>query len=177
MTWMGVVGMGVAFVPTARAEPPAVSEDEKSEALKKIGVVRSMKLAEALELEDDDDTRRKLDRLLSDYDIKLSKAEEEFRRSVRRLRRGVRRGLDDQELNRLSDTVLANRERLEKLRLERMRKAGAILNGAQRARLMLFLPTFERKVRRAIQKTRRNNKGGDGSGDNPKRKRPRRNRP
>lgn len=177
------IALGVTQAPTARAEPPTRSapEADEAEALKKIAVVRSMKLAEVLELGDDDqETRRKLDQVLSEYDLKLFKAEGALRRSVKRLRRGVRGELDDKELDRLSDEVIANRERVDKLRLERMKALDAILTGSQRARVMLFLPSFERKVRRAVGKARRGRRGAgrDLNGPPGRRKgRPRRSKP
>ena len=128
--------------------------------LEKLHVVRSIKLAEALEL--DEETQRTLEDHLKSYDKKMFEAEQAFRGSMRRLRKALRKGGSDDALNALSDEVLERRRVLNNLRIERMTAAGKNLTGQQRARLLIFMPNFEKRVRKSLRKMTRGKVNGEG---------------
>lgn len=130
--------------------------------IERLTVLRSLKMAELLEL--DDATRAKVDAELARYDKRIVEAHRDMRRKAKQLRRGIKRGASDADLARLTEEVIALRERVEDLKRAQHRDASKHLNVRQRAMLLLFLPEFDRKARRALRKQRR------GDDDRPRRR-------
>ena len=60
----------------------------------------------------------------------------------------------DDEIERRRKSIINATKELEELRYERLEKASALLGARDRVKLMVFLPKFEKKVRKVLRETR-----------------------
>lgn len=164
---LGVAQVGSAESPPKEAPPgEETSTEHVTKAIERMQVVRAWKLAEFLELDESSGSR--LFKILAKYDQRIVEEHQKLSRKERQIRRAVKRGKSDGEINALVDEVLSLQSSLGALKKERFLKAGATLDATRRAKLLLFLPRFEREVRKFVreqrQERRKRRKGRRGHG-------------
>jgi hypothetical protein len=146
---------------TALAQAPDVDQVEQADRpnqaqrqkrLERMRLMRSWKLTEVLEL--DEATGKRLFAVLDGFDERLMQAHQALRQSERALRQGLRRDASEAELEAMTDQVLARKRALDELRIKQFEEAGATLDARRRAKLLLFIPRFEKELRRKLHKRR-----------------------
>jgi hypothetical protein len=156
LLWLGAAAQAQAQAPTAveeeEEEAPAPSAEQRKRFLERLRVMRAWKLTEVLKLEEA--AGAKLFAALSRYDDRILEAEVSLREAERALRQGLRRGAGEGELRAMTDEVVKQKRAVDALRLEQFEQAGASLDARRRAELLLFLPRFDKEVRRALRQER-----------------------
>lgn len=164
-----ILGALVPPADVARAQAPAEVDEGDDDAplddealrrkiMERIRVVRAIKLTETLDL--DDATGKKLFAILDSYDERLVEGHKTVRQAQRKLRRGMRSGASDAQIEAGLDAVIDARKRLDALRYERFDAASAVLSPRQRVKLMKALPKLEREIRRRVRDAQRGERGG-----------------
>lgn len=143
-------------------EPPDLSavaqgplKDPKAfrEHLEKLQVLRSWKMAEFVELEGAELER--VDNALKKTDTKIFETHTALRKDTRALRRALKKGAPQATIDELTENIVSNRRALHELKFQQFDAASQELSSEKKAKLLIFLPEFERKVRRALKKEAR----------------------
>lgn len=170
--WLAIVcalAAPVAAQPGRGAPPPA--QDRREAVKKKIRVMRAYTLTEELSL--DEKTASKLFPVLSRWDDVTDKLL--VQRSDLQRRLAAAAAIKDPKLlDQLVDEAVANQKAFwdaEEKRLAELRK---ILTPAQTVRLLVVLPTFERRIQNQIQRVVEKRVRRDAVDDGPPLRRPRR---
>ena len=146
-----LVFVGLFAAGTVVAEGPDKAQGEK--ATERVRVLRAMKIAEHFDLEED--TEKRLLEVLDTYDEKLIQGHRSLHKERRSLRRAMRdEETSDAEIERRRKSIIKASRALEDLRYERLEKASALLGPRDRVKLMVFLPKFEKKVRKVVREAR-----------------------
>jgi uncharacterized membrane protein len=137
--------------------------EKRAEVLEKVQTLRSVAIAERLEL--DEETALRVSAVLRDYDDRFMEIEEQ----KRDLRRDIHETLDsdelsDKEVDKLIDRLMRLETELNKLQSERIKATTDLLAPADRLRLAIMLQRFERQVRHKIMETRKKHRGPGGPG-------------
>ncbi len=141
--------------PRGKKKPTA---EERKANLNKLQTARAIKLKEHLALSDQELER--VDQALRRFDTQLFEEMEAHRKTRRKLKQAIRRGDSDKELQRLLDQIVAQRRRLDTLRMDQFEAAAKPLSVRQRIELFQFLPQFERKARRHMRKAAKRGRRG-----------------
>ena len=173
------VGLGASGSSVWAQEPPQAEEpgdkaqiEKRRKTLERIQALRHWKLEETLDVEEG--TLEKVDAELRRYDERLFARQIELEMTGRKLKRAVRRGAKDQRYESLIARTLELKAEVDKLRIDQYKAAAKHLPPEQKARLLLFIPEFDRKVKQVMKKraNRKNRRRGDGDGpDRPPRRR------
>ncbi len=153
--WLAACALAAALLTTpllAAAQPhppPPPAPEALAERLEHMQALRTLKLAEVLNT--DAKTLEAVDAQLRAWDLRLLQKGADLARTTHDLRRAVRRGdASEAEFERLTLAVLTLRKDLDALRYQQYEAAAKPLQPSLRARLLLFLPQFERKARKAL---------------------------
>lgn len=147
-------------------EDDGPSAEQRKVLLERIQALRAWKLEEVLEV--DAETMKKVDTELRKYDDRLLGKQLELEQTMRRLRRAVRRGAPGPRQEALIERVLTLREEVDRLRVEQYRAAARHLPSDRKARLLLFIPEFDKKVRQVMRERRERKRRGDRFGGGPR---------
>ncbi len=177
---MGPVRVEADDDPSDEADddPPAEADDDRPaeadgemrrKVQERIRVLRALKIEEHLQL--DKATLDKLLKVLDGYDQRSHDQHKEIEQLRRKLKRAMKQGGSDQEIEQARLKLIEGHKKIDALRYERLEKASALLAPRDRVKLMIFLPKFEREVRKVIRdvrkdgpKGRRGGPGGRGGG-------------
>lgn len=129
--------------------PHAMNPEEGARRLERMQALRTLKLGEVLQAEPK--TLEAVDGALRSWDGRILAKALELGEATRALRRALRRGATEAEYAKLTDTALRLRKELDALRYGQYEAAAKPLPAAERARLLLFLPQFERKAHKLLK--------------------------
>jgi Spy/CpxP family protein refolding chaperone len=139
----------VLSAPGAMAQPAGPPGALRAQVRAQVRVAIERELARTLQL--DAAAQARLNGVIDRYDAQIAAAQGDNAAAYRELQQLVASGrADDAALNRLADRMLGNRERAQKLELERDREVRRALAPQQYGRLLLAWPTVNRKVKREI---------------------------
>jgi Spy/CpxP family protein refolding chaperone len=120
---------------------------------RRIRTMRALFLTEALDLTDDE--ARKLFALMDEFDTRREKIRAERRAVVKELRGLVRASPPPRDrINALLDRAIKTRLAEESLNAEMFGRTKSVLPAEKRARLLVAIPKFYRRVRHIIRKAR-----------------------
>ena len=123
--------------------------------------MRAWRLTEHLEL--DEATAVSLFARLDAHDEQVIPVRQALEQAARELRRMLRDDSGtDAEVDTLMNQIMDAHVEIERSRVELVRGTGDILTARQQASLMLFLPEFDREVRRMIHDFRSERRRGEG---------------
>jgi len=135
------------------------SAEQRKKILERIQALRVWKLEEVLEV--DAATLSRVDTELRKFDDRLLTKQLELEQTQRKLRRAVHKGAPGPRYEALIERTLTLREEVDRLRTEQYRAAARHLASDKKARLLLFIPEFDKKVRQVIRERReRKRRGG-----------------
>jgi hypothetical protein len=138
--------------PTPQHPPQhrARDHEERERAEERIRMLRAWQLTENLDL--DTGTATRLFQHLDEHEGRLHPERETLEAAAQQLRQLLENDSpSEDEVNRIADAIMDQHLEIERLRVNMVRETEAFLSPTQRARLMLFLPNFERQVREMIQ--------------------------
>lgn len=151
---------GSAASPDRRG--PAEANDRREQIKKKVRALRAFRLTDELAL--DEPTAARLFPVLSRYDDDIDKLLEQRVDIQRRLRRaGSLR--DPRAVNQLIDEAIANQRSLWDLDERRVVALRKILTPAQAAKLLVVLPSIERRIQRQLRRAIVQQRSGPGLDD------------
>jgi hypothetical protein len=134
-------------------EDPKLEEAEARKLLERLQVMRAWKLSEVLSL--DEATGQKLFKALGEHDARIFDTQRKLRGAERGLVGALKADAPEAKVKALMDEVITHKKELDRLKVEQFEKAGALLPVKQRAKLLLFLPRFEKEVRRYLRDLKR----------------------
>lgn len=122
----------------------------------RIQTLKMWKLTKALDL--DENTASRLFPVMNGYDRQRAALMYDRRRSMEDLRAALKRG-DEKRMGEVIKELESLNHRLERLNDEERAKLGTILTVRQQAKLILFMPGFNRQIKRMIEMARQGNYG------------------
>jgi Spy/CpxP family protein refolding chaperone len=160
----------LTLTPVAHAAPggrPGPGAGAKREKIReRIQQLRNDELKKQLGLADT--TAGTLFAVVNKYDDLIFPLKAEIGQARRELKQMLDAGkVDDARANKLIDTMVADRAKIEQYERARFDEARKILTPAQSAKLVVYLPDIERAIEREIRKAvrKRLGDGGAGGGD------------
>ena len=152
----------LCLLSLAAAAEARADEDVREKVRERIRTFRAAKLIELLDL--DEKTAAKLFPILNRYDDQMGPIIKDSGEARREIRQQIKSGkADDAKLNKLIDRVLANREKIQKLDVDRFKEVRKVLTPVQAAKASVALPEIDRMIQREIRKAvRGRGKGGRG---------------
>jgi hypothetical protein len=150
--------------------------NKRARLRKRIRTMRAWKLSEALEL--DEATAARLFPILNRHDDKLAALAAENRKLRRQIREALASGAGDEQLEALTDAMIAKQQALWTAQRERFAAVRKVLNAKQAARIFIVLPQIDRAIQRQLQRARRGRgaRAGEPPGSRKPRRAPRRSR-
>ena len=134
-------------------------EAKRKKVLEKIKMVRAWRLTEVLEL--DEQTAAKLFPLLNDSEDKIEEVKQHAHSLRKKLSAEVEKNNPDvQIIETTIEEILKDQSKLQDLQREQFKKFSEVLTPVQQAKLILFLPKFEREIQRIIRQARKHKKKG-----------------
>ena len=99
-----------------------------------------------------------LDTLIESHDAERRKLKKAQKKAKKRLRSVIANSSDEAELKTAADEFRAATEALDKQKFELIDDAAEFLSVEQQAKLVLAMPEFHRKVRKAMKKAKKKKK-------------------
>lgn len=142
----------------------AKDEDEMREKIReKIRAHRAARLIDVLAL--DEKTATKFFPVLNKYDDQILPLQADTGKARRELKQMLSSGTkaDDTKVNALVDRMLANHDKVAKLRGDRLKDVRKLLSPVQFAKLVVVLPEIDHAIQKQIQKAlKKGGRGGKG---------------
>lgn len=152
------------------AHPKGRGEETRHRVREMFHEIAMMKIREALEL--DDATAERLEATMKRHGAQEAEVQKKMHAARQALRAELHAAKpNDKKLATQIDAIVATREELDRIHVDRLRDARKILPVDKQARLVLLFPKIERKLRKMIEEAEAEDgphgRGGDkrGRGD------------